>query len=150
MIDLSTLKPGDTVTKFEDELRGALAVDDRPVNQLGVARYDFAMKHQKPHTSVIEDAASLLLEILPELREMVEARAAVVCAEMEVMTYENYPNGYAVYEAIPGMGYCFAEKWEERATADRIENLRAFGKFSATAANSTTTLTEKLKKAGVL
>ncbi len=134
----------------EDELREALAVDDRPVNQLGAARYAYAMSHQKTHTSVIEDAAALLLEILPELREMVEARKAVVCAEMEVRTYENYPNGYAVYETSPGMGYCFAEKWEERATADRIENLRAFGKLSATAANATTTLTEKLKKAGVV
>lgn len=61
------------MTKFEHELREALAVDDRPVNQLGAARYAFAMTHQKSHTSIIEDAAALLLEILPELREMVEA-----------------------------------------------------------------------------
>lgn len=62
------------MTKFEDLLREALAVDDRPVNQLGAARYAYAMSHQKTHTSVIEDAAALLLEILPEIRELVEPK----------------------------------------------------------------------------
>lgn len=129
------------MTKFEDELREAV--------KYAKSKY-WLCELTNDEIEPLYKAASLLLDILPELRGLVEARAAVVCAEMEVRTYENYPNGYAVYEAIPGMGYCFAEKWEERATADRIENLRAFGKFSATAANSTTTLTEKLKKAGVV
>jgi hypothetical protein len=56
------------MTKFEHELREALAVDDRPVSQLGAARYAFAMTHKKSHTSIIEDADAMLLEILPEIR----------------------------------------------------------------------------------
>lgn len=63
------------MTKFEDKLREALAVDDRPVSQIGTARYSFANKYKKSHTSVIEDAAALLLEILPEIREITRSKS---------------------------------------------------------------------------
>ena len=123
------------MTKFEDELREALAVDDRPVNKLGVARYDFAMKHKKSHTSVIEDAAALLLEILPEMREMVGWRKN---GSQDLYSCESGASGY--YKICDGGGSYISGDFVYDNDAEMFVYL----------ANATTTLTEKLKKAGVV
>lgn len=129
------------MTNFEDELREALAVDDRPVNQLGVARYDFAMKHQKSHTIVIEDAAELLLDILPEIREMVEARSK---CDFDLLTVDYYEHGGA---------RIYTERTDEKGRKERGLKFDCYGdacnrEFLVTALKPT--LTEKLKKAGVV
>lgn len=89
------------------------------------------------YSKTINEAAALLLEIWEPLAEMVEARGKVHCGEVSFREYENYPNGYAVYETEPACNnFCVAEKWEERATADRIGNLKSFGKLTVSAANN--------------
>lgn len=132
-IDLSTLKPGDTMTKFEDELREAV--------KYAKSKY-WLCELTNDEIEPLYKAAALLLDILPELRGVV----------------------WRTIESAPRDGGCIFAKWEnENGTFygriywdDHFENWSdgyyplSISKVTHWMRLPTHTLTEKLKKAGVV
>ena len=110
------------MTKFEDELR-----DDMEYGRNNItpgSRY----------YSLLE-AANLLLEILPEMREMVGWRKN---GSQDLYSCESGASGY--YKICDGGGSYISGDFVYDNDAEMFVYL----------ANATTTLTEKLKKAGVV
>ena len=102
------------MTKFEDELRSAI--------ENGDSKHAFK-------------AAVLLLEILPEMREMVGWRKN---GSQDLYSCESGASGY--YKICNGGGSYISGDFVYDNDAEMFVYL----------ANATTTLTEKLKKAGVV
>lgn len=123
------------MTKFEDELREALRLTSHIVCE---ATQDTIYEEQY---KLIIEAAALLLDILPELRGMVEARSK---CDFDLLTVDYYEHGGA---------RIYTERTDEKGRKERGLKFDCYGdacnrEFLVTALKPT--LTEKLKKAGVV
>lgn len=171
-IDLSTLKPGDAMTKFEDELREAF---ERMRYMIMTGGGEDWPGPDLRRFETLKQAAALLLDILPELRRLVwkpiEAAPKhqdilvfymnelgksriVKAAYFTRMTLEASSEFYDAEYDEKQDNYFAPEGWYE--SLEEASNMLDFSYYRMTCQPElwmpipSPALTEKLKKAGVV